>query len=210
MAIRLAAAIVVHDTKVMVVRRSIREGYLPGAWGVPCGKIDERRGERPRQAALRELHEETGINGEIVRFVGWSKFVSNWRGRRTQNFQWNYLVRPLPRLDFKHDDATDRDNDNSDISRFAIKLPEDDQAYDWVDRKLIDSFGLDHHNLDAINQALRPSRTAHAIHLAESKGRHCFGGIQRYRRLFQRRFGFITGQRYRGYQLKNLLKLRPH
>lgn len=200
MAIRLAAAIVIYDSKVLVVRRSIREGYLPGAWGVPCGKIDQCRGERPRQAVLRELHEETGLNGEIVCLVGWSKFVSNWRGRRTQNFQLNYLVRPLPRLNLKQND----------ISRFAIQLPEDDQAYDWVDRKLIDSFGLDKHNLNAINQALRPSRTAHAIHLAESKARYCFDGIQRHPRLFQRRFGFIAGQRHRGRQVKNLLKLRTH
>ena len=199
MAIRLAAAIVVLDSKVLVVRRSEREGYLPRAWGVPCGKIDRSRGERPREAALRELHEETGLNGEIVRFVGWSKFASDWRGRRTRNFQWNYLVRPLPRLDLKHNEAADRDNENSDISRFVIKLPEDDQAYDWVDRKLIDSIGLDKHNLEAINQALRPSRRARAIHLAESK-RHLFGGIQRYR-LFRR---------YRGHQVKDLLKLRTH
>lgn len=209
MAIRLAAAIVVHESKVLVVRRSEREGYLPRAWGVPCGKIDRRRGERAREAALRELREETGLDGEIVCFVGRSKFVSYWRGRRTQNFQWNYLVRPLPSSDLEHNEAADSDNDNSDTSRFAITLPEDDQAYDWVDRKAIDSFGLDKYNLDAINQALRPSRMAHAIHLAESK-RHRFGGIHRYRRLFQRRFGFIAGQRYRGHQVKDPLKLRPH
>jgi ADP-ribose pyrophosphatase YjhB (NUDIX family) len=210
MAIRLAAAIVVHDGKVLVVRRSIREGYLPGVWGVPCGKVDQHRGERARQAVLRELHEETGLKGEIVCFVGRSKFVSNWRGRRTHNIQWNYLVRPLPRSDLEHNHVANHDNENSSISQFAVNLPEDDQAYDWVDRKSLANFGLDKHNLNAINQGLRPWRAAHAIRLAETRGRDYINDIQRYRRLSLNRFGFRASHRPRGYQVKNLLKLLTH
>lgn len=33
--------------------------YMGGAWGVPGGRIEE--GERPSTAAVRELHEETGL-----------------------------------------------------------------------------------------------------------------------------------------------------
>ncbi|WP_323042723.1 RNA pyrophosphohydrolase [Gemmobacter sp.] len=43
------------------------------AWQMPQGGIDE--GEKPRQAALRELWEETGVGKDLVRFVaksdGW-------------------------------------------------------------------------------------------------------------------------------------------
>ena len=38
------------------------------AWQMPQGGIDA--GEKPREAALRELHEETGITADAVKFVG--------------------------------------------------------------------------------------------------------------------------------------------
>jgi putative (di)nucleoside polyphosphate hydrolase len=38
------------------------------AWQMPQGGIDE--GEKPRQAALRELHEETGISRDLVEYIG--------------------------------------------------------------------------------------------------------------------------------------------
>lgn len=37
------------------------------AWQMPQGGIDD--GEKPRQAALRELWEETGVTGDLVEFV---------------------------------------------------------------------------------------------------------------------------------------------
>ncbi|MDX6346920.1 MAG: 8-oxo-dGTP diphosphatase, partial [Streptomyces sp.] len=41
----MAAAVVVHDDRVLTVRRSFGERFLPGVWGVPCGKLDA--GETP-------------------------------------------------------------------------------------------------------------------------------------------------------------------
>ena len=46
-------------------------------------------------AALRELKEETGLLGEIVRKAGESSFLSEYRGQETKNWQENFLVRPL-------------------------------------------------------------------------------------------------------------------
>ncbi|MFN3936440.1 MAG: RNA pyrophosphohydrolase [Gemmobacter sp.] len=40
---------------------------MPGAWQMPQGGID--RGEKPREAALRELREETGVTADLVEFV---------------------------------------------------------------------------------------------------------------------------------------------
>jgi putative (di)nucleoside polyphosphate hydrolase len=38
------------------------------AWQMPQGGIDE--GEKPRQAALRELWEDTGVTADLVEFMG--------------------------------------------------------------------------------------------------------------------------------------------
>ena len=45
----LAAAVVMHNDHVLIVRRSRSEGFLPGRWGVPCGKIDEGEYSRERE-----------------------------------------------------------------------------------------------------------------------------------------------------------------
>jgi 8-oxo-dGTP diphosphatase len=47
----------------------IRRGTLPrlGEWSLPGGRIEP--GERAADAALRELHEETGVTAELVGLV---------------------------------------------------------------------------------------------------------------------------------------------
>jgi 8-oxo-dGTP diphosphatase len=159
LAIKLAAAIVVHGDQVLVVRRSKRERFLPRVWGVPCGKVDVRAREKPREAVLRELREETGLSAEVVCFVGRSKFESDWHGQKTRNVQRNYLVRPL-----SGSSAPDRDTPASDPDEgsppFKIVLPEEDQEYEWLDRRTIKAFNLDDHNIGAIRQALVSRRAA--------------------------------------------------
>lgn len=129
--VSLAAAVVVHDGKVLAVRRSYREKFLPGAWGVPCGKLEP--GERPEDGVLRELFEETRLHGEVVRGVGEQTFHSELLGRAVHNRQTNFLVRPLT---------------------FEVVLPEPDQEYEWVPAGRIDESGLDAHNRAAVHQAL--------------------------------------------------------
>jgi putative (di)nucleoside polyphosphate hydrolase len=72
------------------------------AWQMPQGGIDE--GEEPREAALRELTEETGISSDLVEIIGQSAeeyyydlpeeligkiWQGKWRGQR----QWWFLMR---------------------------------------------------------------------------------------------------------------------
>jgi 8-oxo-dGTP pyrophosphatase MutT (NUDIX family) len=157
MTIRLAAAIVVHDDKVLIVRRSRREGFLPEVWGLPCGKIDTDTGEHPRQAVLRELREETGLCGRVLCYVGRSSFVSRWQNRATTNIQRNYLVRPLASTGAKYETLTDVSRtDGETTKQFLVELPEADQAYEWVERMSIGSVGLDELNLKAIQKAFIP------------------------------------------------------
>lgn len=62
----IAAAVIVHNGRVPVVRRRISEGSL--AWQFPAGAIET--GETPSQAAIREAHEETGLTVTAVTVLG--------------------------------------------------------------------------------------------------------------------------------------------
>ncbi|RII17626.1 hypothetical protein DSC45_12060 [Streptomyces sp. YIM 130001] len=128
---RLAAAVVVHRGRVLLVRRSETERFLPGVWGVPCGKLD--LGERSEHAVLRELREETALLGRVVRKVGESSFVSEYQGREIKNYQDNFLVEPLT---------------------FDVRLPHRDQAFDWREPSALDGVRIDDYNLDVVRQAL--------------------------------------------------------
>lgn len=56
-AINVAAAVLVHDRKVLLARR--RGGYLDSLWEFPGGKLEN--GESAAIAAIRELDEELDI-----------------------------------------------------------------------------------------------------------------------------------------------------
>lgn len=49
----------------LLVRRAESKKEHPGLWEFPGGNVDE--GETAEEAALRELEEETGLKGEIIR-----------------------------------------------------------------------------------------------------------------------------------------------
>ena len=62
----IAAAVVVHDGRVLLVRRRHREGTL--LWALPSGEIEP--GETPEQAAVREVQEEVGLTTTAERRLG--------------------------------------------------------------------------------------------------------------------------------------------
>lgn len=76
------------------------------AWQMPQGGID--KGEKPRQAALRELWEETGVTADLVDFIGkthhWVTYDlppellgkvwgGKYRGQRQKWFLYRFLGR---------------------------------------------------------------------------------------------------------------------
>jgi 8-oxo-dGTP diphosphatase len=54
----VAACFVEFEDKILLLKRAPNK-LSPGKWGLPAGKIDQ--GEDAQAAALRELHEETGL-----------------------------------------------------------------------------------------------------------------------------------------------------
>ncbi|WP_055568226.1 MULTISPECIES: NUDIX hydrolase [Streptomyces] len=127
---RLAAAVVVFRRRVLLVRRSETERFLPGVWGVPCGKLEP--GESPRDGVLRELKEETGLLGRVLRKVGESSFVSTYHGHEVKNWQDNFLVRPLT---------------------FDVVLPQPDQDHRWLHPAELGTVRIDDYNREIVRQA---------------------------------------------------------
>ncbi|MEV6441154.1 NUDIX hydrolase [Amycolatopsis sp. NPDC051716] len=62
----IASAITVHEGRVLLVRRRVKEGSL--SWQFPGGEIEE--GESATEAAVRETREETGLEVKDVSVLG--------------------------------------------------------------------------------------------------------------------------------------------
>jgi 8-oxo-dGTP pyrophosphatase MutT (NUDIX family) len=69
------------------------QGRPPGTWALPKGLIDA--GESPAEAALREVAEETGVEGRVVSKLGDVRYVYTWDGERIFKIVSFYLLRPL-------------------------------------------------------------------------------------------------------------------
>ncbi|MFB7782211.1 NUDIX hydrolase [Streptomyces vinaceus] len=64
--LRVAAAVVVHEGRVLLVRRRVAEGNL--SWQFPAGKVEP--GEAWADAAVRETKEETGLYVSVIEALG--------------------------------------------------------------------------------------------------------------------------------------------
>jgi mutator protein MutT len=68
-----ASIAVFKDRKVLLVKRG--RAPFAGLWSLPGGKVEG--GETPRQAACRELKEETGIEAEVEGIIDTVKVVGS-------------------------------------------------------------------------------------------------------------------------------------
>ncbi|MEJ2738356.1 MAG: NUDIX hydrolase [Dehalococcoidia bacterium] len=62
----VAVAVAIRDKKFLLIKRGIEP--RKGMWGSASGFIES--GESPQEACLRELREETGVSGTIVKLIG--------------------------------------------------------------------------------------------------------------------------------------------
>ena len=75
-----------------IVVAAIRPAGKPnGVWALPKGLIDS--GEAPAETAVREVEEETGVRGDLVKKLGDVRYVYTWRGERVFKVVSFFLLR---------------------------------------------------------------------------------------------------------------------
>jgi 8-oxo-dGTP diphosphatase len=66
-------AVVVEDEQLLLIRRG--HGPAAGFWSVPGGRVEQ--GELLAEAVVRELAEETGLEGVCGELVGWVERITD-------------------------------------------------------------------------------------------------------------------------------------
>jgi 8-oxo-dGTP pyrophosphatase MutT (NUDIX family) len=87
-----AGGVLVHVLDGKPVFAAIRPSGKPeGLWALPKGGIG--RGEKPEETAVREVEEETGAHGSLVRKLGDVRYVYTWKGERIFKVVSFFLLR---------------------------------------------------------------------------------------------------------------------
>ncbi len=88
-----AAVLVLKDDKILLVKHAEGARHITGIYGLPGGGIDD--GENAKEAALRELWEETGLKTsleDLVDFPGNEFFATIERKDGNKNFSWKVFL----------------------------------------------------------------------------------------------------------------------
>jgi len=101
-------AVALDNDRLLLVRRG--RGTAAGFWSVPGGRVEE--GETLAEAVVRELAEETGIEGVCDRLVGWVERIGD---------DYHYVI-----LDFLVNVLADQEPEAGDDAAEArwVPLPE--------------------------------------------------------------------------------------
>jgi 8-oxo-dGTP pyrophosphatase MutT (NUDIX family) len=87
-----AGGVLVHVVDDRPVMAAIRPGGKPeGLWALPKGRIG--KGEKSEETAVREVEEETGVRGTLVRKLGDVRYVYTWKGERIFKVVSFFLLR---------------------------------------------------------------------------------------------------------------------
>jgi 8-oxo-dGTP pyrophosphatase MutT (NUDIX family) len=87
-----AGGVLVHVVDDRQVLAAIRpEGKPEGLWALPKGRIG--KGEKSEETAVREVEEETGVRGSLVRKLGDVRYIYTWKGERIFKVVSFFLLR---------------------------------------------------------------------------------------------------------------------
>ncbi len=89
-----AGGVVVRDGEVLLVRAKNLKGEP--VWVFPKGLIEEK--ESPREAAVREVLEETGYEAEVIAPLGQTRYWFFRDGQRVQKTVDWFLMRPVRKV----------------------------------------------------------------------------------------------------------------
>ena len=103
-------AIVEKDGKILLEKRA-KHLVGGGKWGIPGGFLN--RDETAKEAALRELLEETGLEGEIISLFRINS-NPNRKGEDRQNVVIEFIIKPLKEIGKP-------DNESSEVEWVAIE-----------------------------------------------------------------------------------------
>ncbi len=91
-------------------------------WGLPKGLVE--KDESPEEAAIREVREETGFQGEITASLGSVTYWFVWEGTRIHKTVHFFL------MDLTGGDAAFRDMEMEDVDWFPLATAADSIAFD--------------------------------------------------------------------------------
>lgn len=86
-----AGGIVLHNGKVLMIKNAALRDPKKAYWGFPKGHIE--LGESSKEAAVREIEEETKIRTEIITKLGESQYVFTRSGEKVVKHVVYYLLR---------------------------------------------------------------------------------------------------------------------
>jgi 8-oxo-dGTP diphosphatase len=125
------AGIVIHDGKVLLLKRSEDEDVLPGAWELPSGKKEPP--ENWRDGLIREIREESGLETEPVAPVDVYDYQVEKPDENRDMTQINFLMRLTGGPE--------------------VTLSGEHEEYAWVSQAELDGFGTSAKTLNAIKAA---------------------------------------------------------
>lgn len=88
--IKTAGIIIFKDCKVLLVKHSDRSGHIGGKYGIPAGRVNDS--ETYIDAAIRELHEETGLKTDKEKLILIDKTYTAYIQRKDGKKQFTLKV----------------------------------------------------------------------------------------------------------------------
>jgi 8-oxo-dGTP pyrophosphatase MutT (NUDIX family) len=86
-----AGGVLVRTIRGRTMVAAIRPRGRENVWALPKGRIDA--GESAAETAVREVHEETGVEGRLVEKLGDVRYVYTWDGERIFKVVSFFLLR---------------------------------------------------------------------------------------------------------------------